>query len=145
MEAESRYVMGRTASRAGTATSAKVLQLADYLSVGGAVAPAVADVLPSNCAVPVQDKRRGSGNTVGQHPVFFDYHRVLIGQDREFQADDINCVLGLGQVVCAYRQYFGSQSADGAVVFLQLHELLTAEGSPEPPVEDQHHGLLSDI
>ena len=45
--------------------SANVLQLADYLPVGGTVAPAMADVLPSNGAVPVQDKRRGTGNAAG--------------------------------------------------------------------------------
>ena len=105
------------------------------------------DPMNSHRTVPFRvDDERGRlciATALVEHAVLSDNIARLIVQDREGQAQLLHCPGCLRQVVNADRQEFGVEVRDRLVIVLQLTELPTAVGSPETPVEHQHHVPVS--
>ena len=116
--------------------------------IGRNVSVGLANVLPADITVPVQDKYGRSWQAVAQQVKDFILGHHLsrnVVENRELQPQFFNDVIGSLQVVGAYGQDFGIERGYLGVVFLQLYKLPAAVDSPESPVENQHHILLPDV
>ena len=124
---------------------AKLLQ---HLLSGRAVACGPADVLVPYDALLVDDKGRGSSETIKAQvvdPVFAYHVGIRVIQHWKWDADSLSHVLSLGQVIGAYRHDFCIEVSYLVVLFCQLNELGAAVNSPESPVEHDHDVLIAKL
>ena len=132
----------------GHRPSLKPLELADNLGVGRPVRPGIANVLPADGAIFVQQNSGWCGQPVVQqveHPVFSGNPAPWVVKDRELQAQQLRRKFDLRKVVGCHRQDLRPQRFEFFVVFPQLHELHPTVYSPETAEEYQDHVTFTPV